>query len=153
MPTPAYDETNIFAKILRGELPCHKVYEDDVALAFMDIMPRADGHVLVLPKSPARNILDADPAMLGQVHRPRAKNRGCRQVGARRGRDNDPAIQRARRRPDRVSSALPRPSALEGRAAAAAHRRAGKARGTRRILPKNRGGFEGGVNSQNVKLY
>jgi histidine triad (HIT) family protein len=65
MPAPAYDETNIFAKILRGELPCHKVYEDDVALAFMDIMPRADGHVLVLPKSPARNILDADPAMLG----------------------------------------------------------------------------------------
>ncbi len=66
MPTPAYDETNIFAKILRGELPCHKVYEDDVALAIMDIMPRADGHVLVLPKSPARNILDADPAMLGK---------------------------------------------------------------------------------------
>ncbi|MCL2385082.1 MAG: HIT domain-containing protein, partial [Alphaproteobacteria bacterium] len=40
-----YDEDNVFAKILRGELPCHKVYEDDVALAFMDIMPRADGHV------------------------------------------------------------------------------------------------------------
>ncbi len=65
MATPAYDETNIFARILRGELPCHKVYEDDVALAFMDIMPRADGHVLVLPKSPSRNILDADPGMLG----------------------------------------------------------------------------------------
>ena len=64
MPSPAYDETNIFARILRGELPCHKVYEDDVAFAFMDIMPRADGHVLVLPKSPARNILDADPAVL-----------------------------------------------------------------------------------------
>jgi len=67
MPTPAYDETNIFAKILRGEVPCLKVYEDDVALAFMDIMPQADGHVLVLPKSPARNILDADPQMLGQL--------------------------------------------------------------------------------------
>lgn len=65
MPAPAYDETNIFAKILRGELPCHKVFEDDVAFAFMDIMPRADGHVLVLPKSPVRNILDADPQMLG----------------------------------------------------------------------------------------
>ncbi|MGH6846999.1 MAG: HIT family protein [Methylocella sp.] len=65
MPTPAYEETNIFARILRGELPCHKVYEDDVALAFMDIMPRADGHVLVLPKTPSRNILDADPAILG----------------------------------------------------------------------------------------
>jgi diadenosine tetraphosphate (Ap4A) HIT family hydrolase len=67
MLASAYDETNIFAKILRGELPCHKVYEDDVALAFMDIMPRVDGHVLVLPKSPARNILDADPAMLGKL--------------------------------------------------------------------------------------
>ncbi|MGQ0444831.1 MAG: HIT family protein [Beijerinckiaceae bacterium] len=65
MPAPAYDETNIFAKILRGELPCHKVFEDDVALALLDIMPRADGHVLVLPKSPARNILDADSHMLG----------------------------------------------------------------------------------------
>jgi histidine triad (HIT) family protein len=67
MPAPAYDETNIFAKILRGELPCHRVYEDDVALAFMDIIPRADGHVLVLPKSPARNILDADPGILGKL--------------------------------------------------------------------------------------
>jgi histidine triad (HIT) family protein len=67
MPPPAYDDTNIFAKILRGELPCHKVYEDDVVLAFMDVMPRADGHVLVLPKSPARNILDADPEMLGKL--------------------------------------------------------------------------------------
>jgi histidine triad (HIT) family protein len=67
MPAPAYDDTNIFAKTLRGELPCHKVYEDDVAMAFMDVMPQADGHVLVLPKSPARNILDADPAMLGKL--------------------------------------------------------------------------------------
>lgn len=67
MPAPAYDETNIFAKILRGELPCHKVFEDDVALALMDIMPRADGHVLVLPKSPARNILDADSEHLGKL--------------------------------------------------------------------------------------
>ena len=48
---PAYDETNIFAKILRGEIPCYKVYEDDAALAFMDVMPQADGHVLVLPNS------------------------------------------------------------------------------------------------------
>jgi histidine triad (HIT) family protein len=67
MPPPAYDDTNIFAKILRGELPCHKVYEDDVAFAFMDLMPQTNGHVLVLPKSPARNILDADPEMLGKL--------------------------------------------------------------------------------------
>jgi histidine triad (HIT) family protein len=65
--TAAYDSNNVFAKILRAELPCHKVYEDDVALAFMDIMPRADGHVLVVPKSTARNILDVDPAVLGEL--------------------------------------------------------------------------------------
>jgi histidine triad (HIT) family protein len=54
----AYDTNNVFAKILRGELPCTKVYEDDKTFAFMDIMPRADGHVLVIPKNPSRNILD-----------------------------------------------------------------------------------------------
>jgi histidine triad (HIT) family protein len=54
----AYDNSNIFAKILRGEIPCHKVYEDEHALAFLDIMPRAPGHTLVIPKAPARNILD-----------------------------------------------------------------------------------------------
>ena len=58
---PSYDPNNIFAKILRGEMPCHRVYEDDKALAFLDIMPRAPGHTLVLPKSPARNILDVAP--------------------------------------------------------------------------------------------
>jgi histidine triad (HIT) family protein len=67
---PAYDPNNIFAKILRGELPCYKVYEDDQAFAFLDIMPRAPGHTLILPKAPARNILDAAPddlAHLAQV--------------------------------------------------------------------------------------
>ena len=64
---PAYDSNNIFAKILRGELPCHKVYEDDKVLAFLDIMPRAPGHTLVLPKSPARNILDIAPGDLAAV--------------------------------------------------------------------------------------
>jgi histidine triad (HIT) family protein len=54
----AYDDTNIFAKILRGELPCYKIFEDDAALAFMDIMPRTQGHCLVIPKVPARNVLD-----------------------------------------------------------------------------------------------
>jgi histidine triad (HIT) family protein len=58
---PAYDPNNIFAKIIRGELPCYKVYENDKVLAFMDIMPRAPGHTLVLPKAPARNILDIAP--------------------------------------------------------------------------------------------
>jgi histidine triad (HIT) family protein len=54
----AYDTNNIFAKILRGELPCYNVYEDDHVLAFLDIMPRSPGHTLVIPKAPARNILD-----------------------------------------------------------------------------------------------
>ncbi|HEU5019563.1 MAG TPA: HIT family protein [Pseudolabrys sp.] len=64
---PSYDPNNIFAKILRGELPCHKVYEDDKTFAFLDIMPRAPGHTLVLPKAPARNILDVSPDDLAQV--------------------------------------------------------------------------------------
>ena len=55
---PAYDPNNAFAKILRGEFPCYKVYEDEHTLAFLDIMPRSAGHTLVLPKAPARNILD-----------------------------------------------------------------------------------------------
>ena len=65
--TPAYDPQNIFARILRGELPAHKVYEDDKALAFLDIMPRCPGHALVIPKAPARNILDIDPDDLAHV--------------------------------------------------------------------------------------
>ena len=64
---PSYDPNNIFAKILRGELPCHKIYEDEHALAFLDIMPRAPGHTLVLPKAPARNLLDVAPADLAHV--------------------------------------------------------------------------------------
>ncbi|WP_436912724.1 HIT family protein [Acinetobacter schindleri] len=56
-----YDDQNIFARILRGELPAIKVYEDDQVLAFMDIMPQADGHTLVIPKSPAVTLLDLDP--------------------------------------------------------------------------------------------
>jgi histidine triad (HIT) family protein len=59
-----YESTNVFAKILRGELPAHKVYEDADTLAFMDIMPRCEGHTLVVPRSPARNLLDATPAQL-----------------------------------------------------------------------------------------
>jgi histidine triad (HIT) family protein len=64
---PDYDPNNIFAKIIRGELPCHKVYEDDKVLAFLDIMPRAPGHTLVVPKASARNILDIAPDDLTAV--------------------------------------------------------------------------------------
>lgn len=63
----AYDPDNIFAKILRGEIPSTRVYEDDDTLAFMDIMPRSDGHLLVIPKTPCRNLLDASPEQLAAV--------------------------------------------------------------------------------------
>jgi histidine triad (HIT) family protein len=58
---PSYDPNNIFAKILRGELPAHKVFEDERIFAFLDIMPRATGHTLVIPKQPVRTILDIAP--------------------------------------------------------------------------------------------
>ena len=63
----AYDPENIFAKIIKGEIPSHKVYEDDNTFAFMDIMPRSDGHTLIIPKSSARNILDIQPDDLAAV--------------------------------------------------------------------------------------
>ena len=65
----SYDDTNVFAKILRGELPSHKIYEDDETFALMDIMPRGDGHCLVIPKKASRNIFDADPDSLAAVMR------------------------------------------------------------------------------------
>ncbi|MFL5259767.1 MAG: HIT family protein [Hyphomicrobiales bacterium] len=64
-----YDDKNIFAKILRGEIPCHKIYEDEQTFAFMDIMPQSEGHSLVLPKKPSRNLLDADPAVFEPLMR------------------------------------------------------------------------------------
>ena len=67
--TMGYDPNNIFAKILRGEMPCHKIYEDQETFAFLDIMPRAKGHTLVLPKKPAVNMLDVDPDSLCAVIR------------------------------------------------------------------------------------
>src|SRR4051812_48094894 len=64
---PSYDPNNVFARILRGELPSYKIYEDDKAFALLDIMPRAPGHALVIPKRPARNLLDGDPDGLAHV--------------------------------------------------------------------------------------
>jgi histidine triad (HIT) family protein len=63
----SYDPSNIFGKILRGEIPAHRVYEDDSALVMMDIFPQSRGHTLVVPKAPSRNLLDADPAALAAV--------------------------------------------------------------------------------------
>lgn len=67
MTLPAYDDQNVFAKILRGELPSHTVFEDEKTLVIMDIMPRGDGHILVVPKAPSRNILDIEPDDLNAV--------------------------------------------------------------------------------------
>jgi histidine triad (HIT) family protein len=69
MNNPAYDGSNIFAKILKGEIPSYKVYEDEHVVAFMDVMPQAPGHILVLPKKPSRNLLDADPETLPHLIR------------------------------------------------------------------------------------
>jgi histidine triad (HIT) family protein len=63
----AYDPGNIFGKIIRGEIPAHKVYEDADVLVMMDIFPQSKGHTLVIPKAPSRNLLDADPAVLAKV--------------------------------------------------------------------------------------
>ena len=65
----AYDTNNVFAKILRGELPAHKVYEDADTFAFMDLMPRSEGHTLVIPKGQVRNIFDASGDQLAACMR------------------------------------------------------------------------------------
>jgi histidine triad (HIT) family protein len=64
---PNYDPNNVFAKIMRGELPAYKVYEDDKTFAFLDIMPRAPGHTLVIPKAPVRTLLDIAPDDLARL--------------------------------------------------------------------------------------
>lgn len=63
----AYDNNNIFARILRGDIPAHKVFEDEATLAFMDVMPQSDGHTLVIPKVAAENLFDLPPADLGRL--------------------------------------------------------------------------------------
>jgi histidine triad (HIT) family protein len=65
--TESYDDANVFARILRGELPSHRFYETERVLAFMDVMPRGEGHALVVPKAKARNILDVDPDDLAEL--------------------------------------------------------------------------------------
>jgi histidine triad (HIT) family protein len=62
-----YDDNNIFAKIIRGEIPAFKVFEDERALAFMDAMPQSEGHTLVVPKARARNLFDIEPAVLAEL--------------------------------------------------------------------------------------
>ena len=64
---PDYQPDNLFAKIVKGDIPAYKVYEDDKAIAFLDIMPRTPGHTLVIPKKGVRNLLDASPDDLAHV--------------------------------------------------------------------------------------
>lgn len=63
----AYDPSNIFSKIIKGEIPSHKVYEDADVFVMMDIFPQSKGHVLIIPKASSRNLLDADPAVLART--------------------------------------------------------------------------------------
>ena len=104
-----YQDDNIFAKILRGEIPSHKLYEDADTFAFMDIMPRGDGHCLVIPKKPSRNILDVEEDSLAAVARTTQK----------------------------LARAVLR--ALRGRAAASPQRRDGEARNPRRQCREDQG--------------
>jgi histidine triad (HIT) family protein len=67
--TAAYEPDNIFAKILRGEIPCHRVFEDETLLVMMDVFPQSRGHTLVIPKAASRNILDADAEAVARVAR------------------------------------------------------------------------------------
>ena len=65
--TGDYDTNNVFAKILRGDMPCVKIYEDDDVLSFMDVFPQSRGHVLVIPKAPSRNLFDASPQTVADL--------------------------------------------------------------------------------------
>ena len=81
-----YDDNNIFAKMLNGDIPYHKVYEDDKTLAFMDIMPQAEGHVLVIPKQKAVDLADLEPEYAAAVLMTSKKvMQAQRQVFAREG--------------------------------------------------------------------
>ena len=91
-----YDTNNIFAKIIRGEIPACKVYEDDRTLAFMDVMPQSEGHTLVIPKTNARNFFDIDPESLAHLikitqHVAKAVQRAFKPDGVRIIQFNEPA--------------------------------------------------------------
>ena len=125
--------TNIFAKILRGEAPCVKVYEDDLSLAFMDVMPRADGHTLVIPKVPARTLFDIDPGALARFM-PTVQKLGRAAMARHEGRRTyRSAIQRNGERSTGLPSALSPSAALERRRDHV--RRADRSRTPRRCRP------------------
>ncbi len=126
-----YDSNNVFAKILRGELPAQKVYEDAETLAFMDIMPRCDGHTLVIPKTPARNMLDANPAQLAACMKAVQKVATAAMKAFGAAGITRAAVQRAGRRAGRLSPALPHSAAAGGGVARPALEPDGETRGAR----------------------
>ena len=126
---PAYDTNNIFAKILRGEFPCHKVYEDDHVLAFLDIMPRSPGHTLVIPKAPARNILDITPDDYAHVARGAHKIAAAAMKAFKADGITVQQFNEARRRTGRVPPAHARDAAPRRRRAAAARQPQGRRQG------------------------
>jgi len=89
-----YDDQNIFAKILRGEIPCETLFEDEHVLAFMDIMPQVDGHCLVVPKKPSIGLLDADPDCIGPTFYCRSTAEQGRNQGLSCGWGDHYAVQR-----------------------------------------------------------
>ena len=102
----AYDRNNVFAKILRGEIPSHKVYEDAQTLAFMDVMPQADGHTLVIPKVEAESLLDVPPEALAATIV--TTQRVARAVKAAFARSGNPgrAVERQRGGSDRCFTSI-----------------------------------------------
>ena len=105
---------NIFAKILRGEAPAFKVYEDDYSLAFMDVMPQVPGHTLVIPKDPTEDIFNADPVILGQTMATVQKSWGSGKKSLRGPRRYDRPAERSGSGTDGVSPAFPPPATLPG---------------------------------------
>ena len=147
----SYDPNNIFAKILRGELPAHKVYEDARAFAFLDIMPRAPGHTLVIPKAPARNILDIQPDDLAHVIRTTQTIARAAVDGLFRRRHHYPAIQRAGRRTGGVPPSFPRHPTQDRHSAQAAGELQGRGGGACRSRAEACRCAQGRVISSNPK--
>ncbi len=127
-----YDPNNVFAKVLRGELPAHKIYEDEDTLAFLDIMPRAEGHALVITKEKARDLFDVSPQALAKLMAVVQKLEPADQGGGGRRRRADRAVQRRGRRPDRVPPPRPHHPAQRGHGAEAPRRHHGRSGATRR---------------------
>ena len=133
----AYDKDNIFARIVRGEIPCHKVFEDADTLAFMDIMPQAEGHTLVVPKAAGEDIFTTPPDSVAAAIRTAQKIARAHQEGVLAARRHDRAAERARRGPERVPPALPRDPALYGQGSRDPRCRAGRFRDARRARGTN----------------